>query len=330
MSDGKNKGVQHKTSVGGQALIEGIMMRGPQGAAMSVRLPDGTIDTEYKDYKQIKDKVKFLGWPIIRGVVSFIESMVFGYKCLMESAEKSGLDTEDVKEEEMSKLDRWISDHFGPKMMAVISAVAMVLGLLLAFALFFYLPSLIFDGINTLAKGGLLSFKGLIEGTMRILIFIAYIALVSQMKDIKRVFSYHGAEHKTIFCYEHGEELTVENVRKQIRFHPRCGTSFIFVILIISILVASLLILIFPELGNPENRILWMCIKILTLPVTMGFGYEFIRYAGRHENWLTKTLSAPGLWMQRLTTKEPDDSMIEVGIAAFKAVITDNPEDDAI
>ena len=298
MSDGKNKGVQHKTSVGGQALIEGIMMRGPRGAAMSVRLPDGTIDTEYKDYKQIKDKVKFLGWPIIRGVVSFIESM--------------------------------ISDHFGPKMMAVISAVAMVLGLLLAFALFFYLPSLIFDGINTLAKGGLLSFKGLIEGTMRILIFIAYIALVSQMKDIKRVFSYHGAEHKTIFCYEHGEELTVENVRKQIRFHPRCGTSFIFVILIISILVASLLILIFPELGNPENRILWMCIKILTLPVTMGFGYEFIRYAGRHENWLTKTLSAPGLWMQRLTTKEPDDSMIEVGIAAFKAVITDNPEDDAI
>ena len=205
MSDGKNKGVQHKTSVGGQALIEGIMMRGPRGAAMSVRLPDGTIDTEYKDYKQIKDKVKFLGWPIIRGVVSFIESMVFGYKCLMESAEKSGLDTEDVKEEEMSKLDRWISDHFGPKMMAVISAVAMVLGLLLAFALFFYLPSLIFDGINTLAKGGLLSFKGLIEGTMRILIFIAYIALVSQMKDIKRVFSYHGAEHKTIFCYEHGE-----------------------------------------------------------------------------------------------------------------------------
>ena len=166
--------------------------------------------------------------------------------------------------------------------------------------------------------------------TACILIFIAYIALVSQMKDIKRVFSYHGAEHKTIFCYEHGEELTVENVRKQIRFHPRCGTSFIFVILIISILVASLLILIFPELGNPENRILWMCIKILTLPVTMGLGYEFIRYAGRHENWLTKILSAPGLWMQRLTTKEPDDGMIEVGIAAFKAVITDNPEDDAI
>ena len=163
MSDGKNKSVQHKTSVGGQALIEGIMMRGPRGAAMSVRLPDGTIDTEYKDYKQIKDKVKFLGWPILRGVVNFIESMVFGYKCLMESAEKSGLETEDVKEEEMSKLDRWISDHFGPKMMAVISAVAMVLGLVLAFALFFYLPSLIFDGLNTLAKGGLLSFKGLIE-----------------------------------------------------------------------------------------------------------------------------------------------------------------------
>lgn len=329
MSDEK-KPVMHKTSVGGQALIEGIMMRGPRGAAMSVRLPDGTIDTEYKNYRQIKDKIKFLGWPIIRGVVSFIESMIFGYKCLMESAEKSGLDSDEGEEEEMSKLDRWLSDHFGPKMMAVISAVAMVLGLLLAFVLFFYLPSLIFDGLNSLTKGGILPLKGLIEGVMRILIFIVYIALVSQMKDIKRVFSYHGAEHKTIFCYEHGEALTIENVRKQSRFHPRCGTSFIFVILIISILVASLLLLIFPELGSPTNRILWLSIKILTLPVTMGFGYEFIRYAGRHENWLTKILSAPGLWMQRLTTKEPDDSMIEVGIAAFNAVITDNPEDDAI
>ena len=326
----EQKKAPHKTSVGGQALIEGIMMRGPRGAAMSVRLPDGSIDTEYKDFKQIKDKIKFLGWPIIRGVVSFVESMILGYKCLMESAEKSGLDTEGAEEEEMSKLDRWISDHFGPKLMGVMSAVAMVLGLLLAFALFFYLPALIFDGLNALTKGGLLALKGLIEGAMRIVIFIAYIALVSRMKDIKRVFRYHGAEHKTIFCYEHGEELTVENVRKQSRFHPRCGTSFIFVILIISILVSSLLIFLFPALGNPENRILWMCIKILTLPVTMGFGYEFIRYAGRHENWLTKVLSAPGLWMQRLTTAEPDDSMIEVGITAFQAVITDNPEDDAI
>ncbi len=329
MSEVKKK-APHKTSVGGQALIEGIMMRGPRGAAMSVRLPDGSIDTEYKDFKQIKEKVKFLGWPLIRGVVSFIESMILGYKCLMESAEKSGLETEETAQEDMSKLDRWISDHFGPKLMGVISAVAMVLGLLLAFALFFYLPALIFDGLNALARGEMVALKGLIEGAMRILIFIAYIAVVSQMKDIKRVFRYHGAEHKTIFCYEHGEELTVENVRKQSRFHPRCGTSFIFVILIISILVSSLLIFFFPSLGNPENRILWMCIKILTLPVTMGVGYEFIRYAGRHENWLTKILSAPGLWMQRLTTAEPDDSMIEVGITAFQAVITDNPEDDAI
>lgn len=329
MSEVKKK-APHKTSVGGQALIEGIMMRGPRGAAMSVRLPDGSIDTEYKDFKQIKEKVKFLGWPLIRGVVSFIESMILGYKCLMESAEKSGLETEETAQEDMSKLDRWISDHFGPKLMGVISAVAMVLGLLLAFALFFYLPALIFDGLNALARGEMVVLKGLIEGAMRILIFIAYIAVVSQMKDIKRVFRYHGAEHKTIFCYEHGEELTVENVRKQSRFHPRCGTSFIFVILIISILVSSLLIFFFPSLGNPENRILWMCIKILTLPVTMGVGYEFIRYAGRHENWLTKILSAPGLWMQRLTTAEPDDSMIEVGITAFQAVITDNPEDDAI
>ncbi len=324
----KNSSVIHKTSVGGQALIEGIMMQGPKGAAMSVRLQDGNIDTEEKEFRHIRDKVKFLGFPVIRGCVNFVESMIFGYKCLMESAEKSGFEEIENSEENQSKLDKWLSEHLSKKVMSVITGVASVLGVLLAFALFFFLPSKITDFFNNLASGALTDFRALIEGVMRMIIFIAYIALVSLMKDIKRTFMYHGAEHKTIFCYEHGLELTVENVRKQSRFHPRCGTSFMFVMIIISVIISSIISVAFPYLRN--NIAVWMIIKILILPLVMGFGYEFIKYAGRHDNLLVKILSAPGLWMQRLTTKEPDDSMIEVGIAAFKAVITDNPEDDAI
>ena len=324
----KNSSVIHKTSVGGQALIEGIMMQGPKGAAMSVRLQDGTIDTEEKEFRHIRDKVKFLGFPVIRGCVNFVESMIFGYKCLMESAEKSGFEEIENSEENQSKLDKWLSEHLSKKVMSVITGVASVLGVLLAFALFFFLPSKITDFFNNLASGALSNFRALIEGIMRMIIFIAYIALVSLMKDIKRTFMYHGAEHKTIFCYEHGLELTVENVRKQSRFHPRCGTSFMFVMIIISVIISSIISVAFPYLRN--NIAVWMIIKLLILPLVMGFGYEFIKYAGRHDNTLVKILSAPGLWMQRLTTKEPDDSMIEVGIAAFKAVITDNPEDDAI
>lgn len=304
------------------------MMQGPKGAAMSVRLPDGTIDTEEKELTHIRDKIKFLGFPIIRGCVNFVESMIFGYKCLMESAEKSGFEDIESSEENQSKLDKWLTEHLSKKVMNVITAIASVLGVLLAFALFFFLPSKITDFFNNLASGALSNFRALIEGVMRMIIFVVYIALVSLMKDIKRTFMYHGAEHKTIFCYEHGLELTVENVRKQSRFHPRCGTSFMFVIIIISVIISSIISVAFPDLRN--NIAIWMVVKLLILPLVMGFGYEFIKYAGRHDNLFVKILSAPGLWMQRLTTKEPDDSMIEVGIAAFKAVITDNPEDDAI
>ena len=328
MSKNKNTEVVHKTSVGGQALIEGIMMQGPKGAAMSVRLPDGTIDTEEKEVKHIRDKVKFLGWPIIRGCVNFVESMIFGYKCLMESAEKSGLEDIENNDENASKLDKWLNDHLSKKVMSVITGIASVIGVLLAFALFFWLPSKVADFFNSLASGALTNYRALIEGVMRMIIFVAYIALVSLMKDIKRTFMYHGAEHKTIFCYEHGLELTVENVRKQIRFHPRCGTSFMFVMIIISVIISSIISVAFPNLRN--NIAVWMIVKLLILPLVMGFGYEFIKYAGKHDNLFVKILSAPGLWMQRLTTKEPDDSMIEVALDAFKAVITDNPEDDEI
>ena len=329
MSDKKQKEtLTHKTSVGGQALIEGIMMQGPKGAAISVRVPDGTIDTEIKQVKHVKDKIKILGWPILRGPVAFVESMIFGYQCLMLSAEKSGMEDMEADEENMSKLDKWLSEHMSKKFMNVLTGVASVLGVLLAAFLFIYLPTVITNFFNRLCHEALTNWRALIEGIMRMIIFILYIALCSLMKDIKRTFMYHGAEHKTIFCYEHGLELTVENVKKQSRFHPRCGTSFMFVMIIISVIVSSAISVAFP--GLRDNTAVWMAIKLLILPLVMGLGYEFIKYAGRHENIVVKILSAPGLWMQRLTTKEPDDSMIEVAITAFQSVITDNPEDNTI
>lgn len=313
-------------SVGGQALIEGIMMQGPKGAAMSVRLPDGTIDTEMLEVKHVRDKFKPAGWPIIRGIFNMVESLLFGMKCMEKSAEKAGID-DDSDPEKMSKLDKWVSDHFGPKMMAVITGISMVLGFGLAFVLFFYLPTFLVDTVDKyLFKDALANIHPLFEGIMRMVIFVAYIWIVSKIPDIKRVFMYHGAEHKSIFCYEQGLELTVENVRKQKRFHPRCGTSFIFVILIISILISSVLVVVFP--GIDEVRAVWMLIKLLIVPLTVGVGYEFIRYAGKHDNLLVKVLSAPGLWMQHITTQEPTDDIIEVGIESLKAVLDDKAEED--
>lgn len=317
---------KHKTSVGGQALIEGIMMRGPKGAAMSVRLPNGTIETEYKDVKPWREKNKFFSLPLVRGIVGFIESLVTGYGYLMESAEKSTQGLENPPEEELSKFDKWIEKHFGEKMMNIVGVISAVLGFGIAFFLFMWLPSFFVDKVTF---GKLLEFHPLFEGIIRIIIFVLYMLAVSHMKDIHRVFMYHGAEHKSIFCYENGLELTVENVRKQSRFHPRCGTSFMFVMILLSILLSSALVLIFPNLAD-INRMLWILIKLLIMPLVMGIGYEFIKYAGKHDNLLVKILSAPGLWMQRITTKEPTDDIIEVGIEAIKAVLTDNPEDDEI
>lgn len=317
---------KHKTSVGGQALIEGIMMRGPKGAAMSVRLPNGTIETEYKDVKPWREKNKFFSLPLVRGIVGFVESLVTGYGYLMESAEKSTQGLENPPEEELSKFDKWIEKHFGEKMMNAVGVISAVLGFGLAFFLFMWLPSFVVDKVTF---GKLLEFHPLFEGIIRIMIFVLYMFAVSHMKDIHRVFMYHGAEHKSIFCYENGLELTVENVRNQSRFHPRCGTSFMFVMILLSILLSSALVLIFPNLAD-INRMLWILIKLLIMPLVMGIGYEFIKYAGKHDNLLVKILSAPGLWMQRITTKEPTDDIIEVGIEAIKAVLTDNPEDDEI
>ncbi len=307
-------------SVGGQALIEGIMMQGPEKCALSVRLPNGEIETEMLDNPKLKDKFKPAGWPLIRGIVNFVESMIFGFKCMEKSAEKAGLDDDNISPEEMSKLDKWLSDHFGPKMIAVISGIAMVLGFGLSFLLFVYLPTFLVDVADKYVFGDALSeIHPLFEGIIRMIIFVTYFYLVSLMPDIKRVFMYHGAEHKSIFCFENGLELTVENVKKQSRFHPRCGTSFIFVIIIISILISSALVVIFP--GIDAVRPVWIAIKLLIVPFTVSLSYEFIKYAGKHDNLFVKILSAPGLYMQRISTKEPTDDIIEVGIASLKAVL---------
>lgn len=314
MSKKKNEYV----AVGGQALMEGIMMRGPKGTAMSLRLPDGSIETQLKDFTSVRKKYKILNIPIIRGVVSFAESMIFGYKLLMESAEKTSFDME---EEAESKLDKWITEHFGPKMMAVIGGISAVLGVGLAFLLFMWLPSFVFDLVNNkLASGALIGWRAIFEGIIRVVIFVAYMAIVAKMKEIHRVYMYHGAEHKTIFCFEHGKELTVENIKVEKRCHPRCGTSFIFVTILLSILISSVVAVLFPSLT--EVRALWIVVKVLMMPAIMGIGYEFIQLAGKYPNKFTRLLSAPGLLMQRITTAEPDDAIIEVAIEAMKAALT--------
>lgn len=327
MSDKQNK--TDRPSIGGQALIEGVMMNGPKGVVLSVRNEKGEIVTERQYYTHARDKYKVLGWPLIRGVVNFVESMTIGYKSLMRSAELSGQLEAEESTENMGKVDRWLNDHMGPKMFAVISTVASVIAIALAFGLFMFLPAWLVDLVDgKLLHDALADFHPFFEGIIRLVIMVVYMFAISRMKDIKRVFMYHGAEHKSICCFEKGLPLTVENVRGCRRFHPRCGTSFIFVVIIISILVSSIVVLIVPELNETSNRLWWMVCKIfVVLPVVTAISYEFIRYAGKHDNVFTKILSAPGLWMQRITTAEPADDMMEVAIASINAVLTIN--DDA-
>ncbi len=299
------------------------MMKGPDKTVMAVRLKDGSIDISPMNIKSAKDKSVFFKIPVIRGVLNFIESMVIGYKAMMESADKSGY-LDEIEEEDKKKNNGEKKDN--GKLMACIMIVATILAVVLCIGLFIYLPSLLFSGMEMIVGEAISPYRALFEGILKIAIFLGYMAAVSLMKDIKRVFSYHGAEHKTIFCYEAGEELTVENVRKQRRFHPRCGTSFLILMLIVSVFVTLILDMIFPALKG----ILWLrtIIKLLLVPVICGIGYELIKWCGRHDNILTKIVSAPGLWLQRITVKEPDDSMIEIAIAAMKEVIPENSEAD--
>ncbi len=281
-------------SVGGQAVMEGIMMRSPKKCVLAVRQPDGGIVTEDIKADYAVNKYKFFKLPIIRGCVSFVTSLLTGYGALTRSASLAGL-------EEETK---------GNKVMeGIIMAISMVLGVIIAMGLFMVLPTAVVWLLTEKLGLELGVFRSLVEGLIRIGLFIAYVALVSKMKDIKRLFQYHGAEHKAIFCFEANEELTVENVRRFSRLHPRCGTSFIFLVLIISILFGSFI--------TWSNPILRVAIKILLLPVVAGISFEFIRYAGRHDNWFTTVISAPGKAMQKLTTAEPEDEMIEVAIVAL-------------
>ncbi|NLG91999.1 MAG: DUF1385 domain-containing protein [Clostridiales bacterium] len=304
------------TSIGGQALIEGILMRGPKKTEIAVRLSDGSISLEEMSTGFIKDKYPVFRLPLLRGVAAMIDSLTMGYKALSVSVEKAGLE----EDEEPSKFDKWVEKTFGDKMMNAIMVASTVLGLLLAVVLFFMLPTFLFNLIRDYVAGpGFAPWRSVVEGIMRIAIFIIYIYFCSRLPEIKRLFQYHGAEHKTIFCYENNEELTVENVRRHSRFHPRCGTSFLVIMLLLGIIVGF-----FIPFGNPFVRTI---VKILCIPLIMGIGYEFIRLCGRCENTATRIISAPGLWMQHITTQEPDDSMIEVAIAAMQQVIPENGED---
>ena len=312
-----------KTLIGGQALIEGILMQGPDKRAIVVRGPEGLVTK----VEPVKKRKSILTWPLIRGVVNFGSSMVNGVKALMYSA-----DFFPEEEGEPSKFDLWLEKKLGSeKLQQVVVSLSVVLGVLFSVGLFFLLPTFLAGLIPGLKERAVL--RCLLEGVIRIAIFLGYMILISRMKDMRRVFSYHGAEHKTIRCYEAKLPLTVENARKMTRLHPRCGTSFLFVVMIVSILVFSLATpLLRPITAGITSHwleaIVRVVLKLLLLPIVVGISYEFNRLVGRHDNWLTRALSAPGMWLQYLTTNEPDDSMLEVGIEALTLVLPEKEGED--
>ena len=303
----KNKNCCFRTSIGGQALIEGILMRGPKKQAIVCRTKDGLVE-KVEDIKLDKEKHPILGWPFIRGCAIFLDSMYKGMQALTYSA---SLIPED-EQAEPDKLDKWISDHFpAEKAQKLIIGTAVVLGIALSLLLFIFLPTLIVGFIKPLTANYVI--RNLSEGVLKVVILLIYMKLCTRVSDVQRLFSYHGAEHKTIFCYEHGRELTVENVRTESRFHPRCGTSFLLVVIVVSILVNSVVLL--------DNSFARMGCQLLLLPVVVGISYEINRWCGRHDNILSAALSAPGKWLQRITTNEPDDGMIECAIRSLELVI---------
>ncbi len=358
-----------RTSIGGQALMEGIMMRGPKKTALAVRNPKGEIVLEESETRGAK-RPKICKLPIIRGIFGYIDSMVIGYKALMRSAEISGLDdivekkpkkgkeqSEEVKseptvteaqpdpavcetekaepeengkkeEKEEKKLPGWV--------VTLTMVASIVFGLAVAIGLFVWLPTFLFSlftkavpGAKDTGNAALDSLiKSAFEGVLKVFLIVGYMAVISLMKDIRRTFRYHGAEHKSIFCYEAGKELTVENVRSMRRFHPRCGTSFLILMVLVSIFISFFIDPICVAITGDVLHIVWrVLLKILLIPLIVGIGYELIKFAGRHDNWLTRIISAPGMWLQRLTVLEPDDEMIECAITALKAVIPEDGSD---
>ena len=304
-----------RTMIGGQALIEGIMMLGPDKKSIVVRRPDGGLEVKTEERRLIKDRHPILGWPFIRGVVNFCVSMYTGVTALMYSAE---FYPEDDEPEEPSRFEKWLDEKLGSeKAMAFFTTLAVIVGMAFSVGLFFVLPTLLSGGVMWFFPHIPLWVRNLVEGATRVVIFLGYLILCSKTKSIRRVFSYHGAEHKTIFCYEKGLELTVENVRIQPKHHPRCGTSFLFVVIVVSILLSSI-VFSFLQFTNPWLRTL---VHLALLPVVVGLTWEINRYVGGHDNLLCRAIRRPGMAIQRWTTFEPDDSMIEVGIEALKQVL---------
>ena len=301
------------SSVGGQAVMEGVMMKSPTGVALAVRRADGTIATRYDNWTTRAQKGTFWGLPIIRGVVTFIESLTTGMNTLTESAKLAG---EDI-EEEPTKFEKWLSEKLGKSVESVVIGIAVILAVALSVGLFFMLPL----GISSLIFGKAASvagvWKSLTEGLVRLIIFIGYIAFCSSIKDVKRTFMYHGAEHKTIACYEAEEELTPENAAKHSRLHPRCGTNYLFLVMAVSILF-------FAAIGWNANFAVRLAMRIAFLPVVAGLSYEVLRLAARYDNWFTRIIRAPGMALQRITTKEPTPDMLEVAIAAFNLAMDPN------
>ena len=311
----QNESCGFRTSIGGQALIEGILMRGVDKQSVVVRAPEGII-TKVEPLNLLKDKNPIFGWPLVRGVVTFLDSMAKGMRAITYSAQF----LPEEEQEEPGKLDKWIEAHFSSeKAEKLIIAGAVVLGIALALGLFIFLPTILVGLIPGLRQGhdGL---RTLLEGVLKLAIFLGYMAAVSRMKEMRRLWGYHGAEHKTIYCYEHGRELTVENVRTESRFHPRCGTSFLLVVIILSVLV----FVIANAFLHVDNVFLRILVKLVLLPVVVSLAYELNRWLGRHDDLtVSKILSWPGRQLQHLTTQEPDDGMIEVAITALKLVIPD-------
>lgn len=315
-----NTDVRFRTSIGGQALLEGILMRGPQRQAIVCRTPDGLVE-KIDELHMVKDRLPILGWPLIRGVVTFLDSMIKGMQALTYSADLLPLE----EQGEPDKIDQWIENHFSEeKAKDIIIGVAVVLGIALSVVLFILLPTLLAGLTDGFIHSPVV--RNLVEGLLRIVIFLLYLWGVTRMPDVARMFAYHGAEHKTIFCYEKGLPLTVENVRPQSRFHPRCGTSFLFVVVIISILVFSLVSL---KVALWDNVWVRVGLRLLLLPVVVAISYEINRWVGRHDNLCSRILSAPGKWLQHLTTNEPDDEMIECAIRALELVIPEKQGSDA-
>ena len=311
-----------KTMIGGQALIEGIMMLGPDKKSIVVRKPDGELEVKTEPRRVLKDRYPIVGLPLIRGVVNFGSSMYNGVKALMYSAEVAGEGEE--LQEEPSRFEKWLDGKLGSEKLAgVVITLAMLMGMGMSILLFFFLPTMLGTAVTLVTDSMMV--RNLAESLLKIAIFIAYLALCSRMGEMKRVFSYHGAEHKTIFCYEAGLPLTVDNVRVQPRHHPRCGTSFLFMVIAVSILVSTVVFAVWPV----HNAILRFLAHLAMLPVIVGVSYEFNRWAGRHDGPVTKILTAPGLWLQNFTTFEPDDSMIEVGIRALELVLPEEKGTDA-